>query len=197
LACGYYGDSIHSVGWFSRETQIKRFEILCEIFGTREADLSGQTVLDLGCGLGDLYEFLQQNKLALDYTGIDVSKKMLRIAQKKYPKVKFAQADFLSDNFTDTYDYILCSGAFNLKMENGLTYLRSTIKKMINQAKKGVAFNLLSALHVPAHEQDRLTFNYYYPEDIQKICEEMVSQVVIKIGYLPNDFTVYIHLTPG
>lgn len=45
----------------------------------------GQKVLDLGCGNGRLSELFEND----DYLGIDISKELISIAQKKYPKKKF------------------------------------------------------------------------------------------------------------
>ena len=44
-----YGPTAEAVGWNNREKQELRFRVLCEI-----ASLNGRSVLDVGCGLGDL-----------------------------------------------------------------------------------------------------------------------------------------------
>ena len=55
------------VGQLSPEGQQFRFEKLIQI-----GDLRGCRVLDLGCGLGDLYPFLLKRFDKIDYTGIDI-----------------------------------------------------------------------------------------------------------------------------
>src|SRR6185503_1230336 len=59
----------------SAEGQLFRFERIAQV-----ADLRGRSVLDLGCGLGDLYPFLRKRFGALDYTGIDVVPEMVKKA---------------------------------------------------------------------------------------------------------------------
>ena len=50
-----YGSSDARGVWNSRDSQQSRFEILAGAF-----DLNGQTVLDVGCGLGDFAGFLHE-----------------------------------------------------------------------------------------------------------------------------------------
>ncbi|NVL90353.1 MAG: hypothetical protein HWN69_05065, partial [Desulfobacterales bacterium] len=46
------------VGWGSEESQKCRFGVLCQL-----DDLSGKSVLDVGCGLGDLYGYLRNRDI--------------------------------------------------------------------------------------------------------------------------------------
>jgi len=52
----------------------------------RELLSEGDKVLDLGCGNGRLLEFIDRRNV--DYTGIDVSEDLLKLAKKKYRKKK-------------------------------------------------------------------------------------------------------------
>ena len=70
-------------------------------------------VLDIGCGNGRLYSFLQEkiNK----YIGIDVSQKLIDIAQNKYPKVCFKKMDMvnLKTLSTKKFDIIFFIASFH------------------------------------------------------------------------------------
>jgi ubiquinone/menaquinone biosynthesis C-methylase UbiE len=59
-----------------------------------------ERVLDLGCGTGRLYEIFK-NK-SIDYTGIDFSENLVRIAKDKYGDM-FIVGDILSLPFSDNY----------------------------------------------------------------------------------------------
>ena len=61
----------------------------------------GEKVLDLGCGNGRYFEFFK-NK-SIEYIGVDSSEELVKIAQKKYPGVKFQIADALKLPFPDNY----------------------------------------------------------------------------------------------
>jgi SAM-dependent methyltransferase len=57
------------------------------------SNLRSDRVIDLGCGTGILAEQLQKVQPSIEYIGIDISPKMLKIASKKCPTVSFIQAD--------------------------------------------------------------------------------------------------------
>jgi len=67
----------------------------------------GDKVLDSGCGNGRFYEFLKNKKI--DYSGVDVSEKLIKIAKERYPEAKFQTANALTLPFSDNcFDNILC-----------------------------------------------------------------------------------------
>lgn len=72
----------------------------------------GNTVLDLGCGNGRLYEFLKglQN---IKYIGIDNNKKFIQLAQKKYSDAKFIVGDALSIPLKESVDVVLSIASFH------------------------------------------------------------------------------------
>jgi len=59
----------------------------------------GDKVLDAGCGNGRLLELFRDN--SIDYTGIDVSEELVKLAKEKYPENKFFAADNLNLPFPD------------------------------------------------------------------------------------------------
>lgn len=57
------------------------------------------TVLDLGCGNAQLYEYLKHTGLGCSYTGVDVSEPLLDAAREIHggdPSASFVQADLMS-----------------------------------------------------------------------------------------------------
>src|SRR5262245_16277037 len=43
------------------------------------------SVLDVGCGNGVMFEMIRERRLDLDYLGIDVTEKLLRVARQLFP----------------------------------------------------------------------------------------------------------------
>lgn len=93
-------------------------------------------VLDLGCGNGRLYGALKNYQI--NYTGIDISSRLIKIAQKKYPKAKFTVGDLTKFYTKEKFDYIFCIAALHhvpsrKLREQVLKNIKSTL------SEKGVA----------------------------------------------------------
>ena len=72
-------------GWGSRRSQFRRYEVVRDDCGIA----SGDSVLDWGCGTGDLYWYLHDHGLDVSYTGVDVVPEMIRLAKEnKVPNAK-------------------------------------------------------------------------------------------------------------
>ena len=101
-----YGYDVRTIGWGNKESQILRFDVLCDI-----SDLRGRSVCDLGCGFGDLYPYLLKRFGDVEYFGIDISPKLIGKAKEKYPDASFAVFDILEYDISRKFDFILSSGA--------------------------------------------------------------------------------------
>ena len=82
-----------------------------EEFDFFKSIIRGKKVIDLGCGAGrDAAVFVENG---FDYTGIDASEEMLKVASKRVPKGKFQQMDFSKTNFpSGTFDGFWASASF-------------------------------------------------------------------------------------
>ena len=172
-----YQKSPVAVGWLDgKQNQAKRFETLLDI-GVQEGD----SILDLGCGLGHMVEHLEKIGLNVRYTGIDTSKKSIQQAYQ------FREATYIHGtifDIQDRYDWGLASGVFNVEFPK--EEMLKTINELLSKANKGVAFNLLQEMLSP----NSLVYERYTPEKIASNFKGDVS-VVEKYG-VENDFTIYI-----
>ena len=142
---GYYqetfkdwGHSVDALSWEDEQKQVLRFEILSSIIPK-----SSGSVLDIGCGFGDLYQFLQTHgQGAVAYTGIDLMPQFTEIARSRFPHVTFIDGDFHQLN--QVYDFVLASGPFSIKVADNMQMIQGALKKMWAISSKGLAFNLLS-----------------------------------------------------
>lgn len=187
-ACRRFSSSYKAVGWYSVQTQCARFEV-----ASLMADWHEKSLLDVGCGQGDLLGYLHDQAIFPHYEGIDLSANMLEKARQKFPQAIFFQQDILEPGFEKQYDYCVASGPFNHRLRISQDrYIQSAITSMFRLAKLGIVFNLLSD-KTPESEQDDSQFFYYSSKKIEKFCLTLSPKVEIKEGYLPNDFTVYLY----
>jgi trans-aconitate methyltransferase len=177
-----FGNSVSSLGWYNKDTQFSRFDALATI-----DNLSDKRILDVGCGLGNLYEYLNEYYKDVDYLGIDISTKILNQARVNFSDATFIKSDLLGFKPDCIFDYIFASGTFNIKVNDNYHYLDEMIKKMWELAKEGIAFNLLSA-YAPDEHQDPFFF-FYQPDVVLKLCLQYTSNVVFRHDYLVNDMT--------
>jgi SAM-dependent methyltransferase len=197
-----HGDHYLSLDWKSKESQLVRFSVLLDIisFTSKEEGLS---ILDVGCGIGHFYEFLESNglikKLKIRYSGIDISKKMVDFAQKKFPGVDFQVVDLINDKFDKKYDYVMSSGAFNIRMADLSSHKASVnqmISRMFNLCNYGAAVNFLSRSTIymipPGKEAEAEKYVYFTEEEIIKWVKAVCERFIIRKDYHPGDFTVYM-----
>ena len=196
-----HGENYLALDWNSPESQKLRYEILIDIlvYGRKSAKIS---LLDVGCGLGDLYGFLKKEKYLsrnkINYTGLDITPKILEVAKKKYPGAKFELKDILEDRYLPKFDYVFCSGVFNLRMtdtESHLEWVKAMLLRMYDLADFGVAVNFLSEGGMPISLPEDLNsgrYFYFKPEEIMSFCRFICNRFIIRHDYHPADFTVYL-----
>ena len=74
----------------------------------------GSSILDYGCGLGYLHEYLMKKNTAFDYTGVDILPEFIATCRDKYPSVPFFDIE-PGEGLTEKYDIIFSSGVFNIR----------------------------------------------------------------------------------
>lgn len=178
-----YGNDWRALGWHSRQTQFQRFAVLAEV-----GDLHQQRVLDVGCGLGDLYGYLGKRNIWVTYTGYDLVPEMVERASKRFPEARFVVKDVLQGLGDEPFDYILCSGAFNINFGDNLVAIQRLLREMYAACTRGVAINFLS---ISDPRTDPI-FYLYDPQVLLTYCQTFCPHVRVRQDYLPNDCTLYL-----
>lgn len=187
---GKYGAGLQSVDWKSREAQANRFRELLRV-----VDFSKPfSILDYGCGDGELVRFLKAGGADFQYYGYDVSPQMIEAARAAFSSEK---AFLFSTNLEDfpAADYAVASGIFNLKFETDETdwkeYIRATILRMNDFSLKGFAFNALTSYSDA--EFQRADLFYADPLFWFDFCKRNVApRVALLHDYPEYDFTIIV-----
>ena len=173
------------LGWESEKAQQLRFDMLLNA-----VSLDGKELLDIGCGMGNLLEYLSSKKIDVKYTGVDILASMIEYAQCKRLNGEFCCIDIFEDDSFDnrSFDIVYTSGIFNLNLGNNREFLLKALKKMLGFAKEAVVFNLL---HKDSPDREDKYF-YYDPEEVGQLLKGFsdIAEIAIKEQYLKNDFTV-------
>ena len=140
-AVDHFGATFDATLWKNREFQAVRFDVLRQM-----VDLEGRTLLDAGCGLGDLCEFLAARNVRLrKYVGVDgVAEIVAGANDRRLARAEFHCRDFVSDPSAFRLgdpDLIYFSGSLNTVPEDTA---RGVIQRAWEAARIGVVFNFLS-----------------------------------------------------
>lgn len=182
------GDTLKSVGWSTKESQYLRFEVL-----VRGLELEGKTILDVGCGLGDFIQFLENRGLKnFNYYGIDISESLIGSAKKKYAQnsnYQFLVGDSVElINQLPDFDLSIMSGALSFKIDDNIGYTTEVMRKLTAKAKEATSFNFLTS-----YVDYTLEKNYHYrPEDIFSIAKTITKKVNLFHDYPLYEFTVQL-----
>lgn len=153
-----------------------------------------KSLLDVGCGYAGFYEYIKNNQININYSGIDIVQEMIQHAKNKNPTIKeLIHDDFLDFNFNKTYDYIICNGILTQKLETSNMdmdiYANKLIKKMYQLSNIGIAFNIMTT------KVNFFSNNLYYrnPSELMAYCmSEITNKIKIDHTYL-YEYTVYLY----
>ncbi len=146
-AVEHFGATFDATLWHNRQYQMVRFDVLRQM-----VDLNDLVLLDAGCGLGDLCQFLAERNVRFKrYVGVDgVAEIIAGAASRNLPRAEFHCRDFVADagalNIGEP-DVIYFSGSLNTVPEQRA---REVIARAWETARRGVVFNFLSNRAAPA-----------------------------------------------
>lgn len=181
-----YGHDIKTLGWGGdKERQFLRFQIAMELSS------SIKSVLDVGCGFGDMGgDFLKNHYPHVKYTGIDINSSLIEEGKKKYPDLDIKCLDLLQDNITEKYDLVCESGIFNFKLtkEDQLAYIEKMLTKMFEISNYGISADFMSTF-VDYEHDGAFHMNEY---EIIKMAKKLSKRFIIRNDYLDYEYDIYI-----
>jgi len=176
-------EGTEALGWRDAHSQQIRFEILTGI-----ADLNNRSVLDAGCGHGDLLVHLRSSYPGVLYTGIEQIPELLEEAVRRYghlPETEFISRNFITGELPAT-DYILASGSLNYRSADP-NFIYQAISRLYQSSRLGLGFNLLSQI------AGNGLIVAYDPEQISAYCNTLCKDVQLKRDYDDDDFTIFMY----
>lgn len=161
-----HGLSPRSLGWGTREQQTTRFDQVRRII-----DFDGSHVLDIGCGFGDLYQYLKHNNVDVTYTGVDVCQEFIDVATDRHPDGQFLCTDLTTDELCDVGgDVVVMLGLLNYRQSEtaNLTYAETLIDRAFDKARRSLVCDFISDQRALDYPEEEWIY-YYSPEEVVKL----------------------------
>ena len=147
------GKSAKSLGWKNRKSQRIRFSNLIELIEGHSLNWKSCSILDFGCGMGDLLNELRRVGFYGKYTGVDLSENFIDIALKKYEKDE--NSSFIIggvDSLTELprHDIATLIGCINYDYGelNNSRYVKKMIDALHAKTKELLLFDFISTIQL-------------------------------------------------
>jgi SAM-dependent methyltransferase len=177
------GYSPKTLGWFKKR-HFLRYKILLDNW-----EYNNNSLLDFGCGFGDMYSYIKQHQLKIDYFGVDINSILINKGKSLYKDINLSCCDFLNLKNRPNYDFIVSSGVHNLKLTDNISFINKTFKVFNESSKQGFSINFLSD-KCQYFEND---LYYTSPEYILKIAYNYSNNIILRNDYMPYEFTLIVN----
>ncbi len=194
-----YGPTYKGMDWPVAEDVERRFKVMLGILDQdRNEPVS---LLDLGCGVGFLIDHLKAHCFvdSIEYTGIDISSRMIEQARKRHAGFRFECRDLLRNPLPKkSIDYIVMNGLLTEKLTLSYPVMEEFATHMIKAAysacTKGIAFNVMSS-NVDWCRLD--LFHWPLDRAVELLSKECTRNLVIRMDYSLYEYTVYAYREPA
>lgn len=164
-------------------------------------DLTGMNVLCIGVGSGEeLAKIIDRHPQTI--VGIDISKKLLKIAQKNFPQVQLLQMDMTALQFPeDTFDFVYSSLTFHYAKDwdQLLSGIMRVLKKngrllcSTHNPKFWAQFPKTVASHVNARGIQTWEYNTLLPGNVKATYYNVADKTIIEealqnAGFMIEEF---------
>jgi trans-aconitate methyltransferase len=189
-----YGYDPRTLGWAAGK-QAERFAVLTSFVPLGQIE----SVLDVGCGFGDLYGYLRQHDYRGTYTGIDLVPELIEEGRTRFVDADLRVADLSDMSGDKTFDLVVGSGIFNAKLrhESSLEHIRSALEKMFAVCRQVTAVDFLTS-YVDFERDD---LHYMPPETAFAFAKALTRRVALRHDYMPFEFALGAYrddtLAPG
>lgn len=176
-----YGEGPKALLWWDYRSMAIRFRELI-----KGVPLDGRSVLDAGCGMGDLLPYLYAKSTSFRYLGVDINRGFIEIAKKRYEGHNFKVADPFKHRVGD-FDVVLSSGVMNGNYDGWLERRKKMIKSLWAQTNQVLAFNMAGGLKPIPNDS---LIAYADAEVMSDFCKTLSDKVILNTDYLQKDFTI-------
>jgi SAM-dependent methyltransferase len=179
-----YGSSPLTLGW-TKGKHLLRYHILLS-----QWEFNGETLLDFGCGFGDMYGYIKKSELNVIYHGYDINPDLITIGQIKYPDIQLSTEDIFTFNKSKSFDFAVSSGVHNLKLEDNWKFIKQTFERFAFLCRKGFALNFVS------NKVNIFADHLYHtdPAMVLNLAYSYSKKIILRNDYMPYEFSIFVDL---
>ncbi|HUY33259.1 MAG TPA: class I SAM-dependent methyltransferase [Pirellulales bacterium] len=181
-----FGHDPRTLGWASGK-QAERFAVLTSFVSLDEA----RSILDVGCGFGDLYDFLLRAGYRGRYTGLDLVPELIEAGRAAYPAADLRVADLAELGSDERFDLVVASGIFNAKLshEPSWNHMTVTLARMFALCEVAAATDFLTSYV----DFERADLHYVSPEQTFRFAKGLTRRVILAHHYMPFEFAICLY----
>lgn len=158
------------------------------------------SVLEVGCGPGNITKYLLTKRTDLKIKGIDISEHMIELARKNNPTAEFEKMDCRQiDSLNKKYDAIVCGFCMPYLSNTDCIKLIADCKNLLNDSGilylSFVAGNYENSGYISGSSGDRTYFYYHNLNNLEttlKSNDFETNKLILK-NYIKTDGTDEIH----
>jgi SAM-dependent methyltransferase len=175
-----FGYDPRTLGW-TKGRQDVRFAAALEGIG------EFSSILDVGCGFGDLYRFLRNRGWNGEYVGVDLVPELIEEAKTQHADTgaAFLCQDLEDEPLDRRFDVVVGIGMFNHLLVGGnLVFIREMLQRMFEHADGVVVTDFISSTAEIRYPH----LFYAEPADIWNICASLSRRILLAHHYMPFEF---------
>ena len=176
------GRDIKTLGWGTHKQQEYRFHQTLD----NNIDFKNKVVLDIGCGFGDYYNYLNKHDIKIKkYIGFDINPNLIDEARKTYKNdiSSFEVKNILKMEKENIADIGIMFGVLNFnlkgKMDN-LAYSKEFIKKAFSLVNDVLIVDFISTNVILEYPKEDFIY-YHSPLQMLEFAFRLSNNVILKL----------------
>ncbi len=180
------GYDVKTLGWGSDEQQTYRFAQTLE----GNVVLNNKIILDIGCGFGDYFRFLQNEQISpTKYLGFDLNEDLIgeaRLQYEDHPNCKFNTFNVLEHTYEEPVaDIAVMLGVLNLNFQDQIDnyeYSKIAVSNAFSSVNECLIVDFLSSQLDPTYKKEEFVF-YHDPGEMLNWALTITANVELKHNY--------------
>lgn len=151
---------------------------------------SKPSILEIGCGLGDFYNYLVHCGQDCSYCGYDIVPEYIAECRRLYSKASFTVRNVFMDGIEGSYDTVVMSQVLNnrYRKSDNMKVMQQALTLAFRHTRISVSVDMLST-YVDFRNPDLF---YYSPEEIFRMAKSIAPRVVLRHDYRAFEFCVQL-----